>query len=195
MDAAAARDERRRRGRRSRVVLTPRRWRQVFANQFARRRWQQSPVTEESSKETVKTIAQGRPGVSGEPVVTTLVCFIISHARLWVRRAPGFPCALCFSRAEIAAQLGRVAPRERGGVSIVTSSFRGDAKHRTRMCNCTSENLEIPRCAIAHLRSGACAPSRNDEPKDGLLRGACHRARVRATRWLAMTMRGNDDQK
>src|SRR6267154_6201326 len=27
------------------------------------------------------------------------------------------------------------------------SSFRGDAKHRTR-------NLEIPRCAIAHLRSG-----------------------------------------
>src|SRR5205823_517148 len=28
-----------------------------------------------------------------------------------------------------------------------TSSFRGDAKHRTR-------NLEIPRCAIAHLRSG-----------------------------------------
>src|SRR5712692_12086873 len=34
-------------------------------------------------------------------------------------------------------------------------SFRGDAKHRTR-------NLEIPRCAIAHLRSGASAPSRND---------------------------------
>src|ERR1700737_4649144 len=27
------------------------------------------------------------------------------------------------------------------------SSFRGDAKRRTR-------NLEIPRCAIAHLRSG-----------------------------------------
>src|SRR3981189_2055839 len=25
---------------------------------------------------------------------------------------------------------------------------------RTTMCNCTSENLEIPRCAIAHLRSG-----------------------------------------
>ena len=24
--------------------------------------------------------------------------------------------------------------------------------------------------------------------RDGLLRGACHRARIRATRWLAMTM-------
>src|ERR1700686_1306235 len=22
------------------------------------------------------------------------------------------------------------------------------------MCNCTSENLEVPRCAVAHLRSG-----------------------------------------
>src|SRR4029077_7924061 len=32
----------------------------------------------------------------------------------------------------------------------------------TMMCACTLENLEIPRCAIAHLRSGANAPSRND---------------------------------
>jgi hypothetical protein len=64
---------------------------------FQRERWwQKSPVTKESAKETVKTIAQGRPGFSGEPVVTTLVCFFISHARLRVQRAPGFPCALCF---------------------------------------------------------------------------------------------------
>ena len=33
----------------------------------------------------------------------------------------------------------------------------GDVKHRTR-------NLEIPRCAIARLRSGANAPSRNNDP-------------------------------
>ena len=46
--------------------------------------------------------------------------------------------------------------REREGVcgldviaseATQTPSFRGDVKHRTR-------NLEIPRCAIAHLRSG-----------------------------------------
>src|SRR6202140_244110 len=30
------------------------------------------------------------------------------------------------------------------------------------MCTCPSENLEIPRCAIAHLRAGSNAPSRND---------------------------------
>src|ERR1700690_4300976 len=29
-------------------------------------------------------------------------------------------------------------------------SFRGDAKHRTTMCHCTSENLEIPGLVLAH---------------------------------------------
>ena len=32
----------------------------------------------------------------------------------------------------------------RNGWGSDVSSFRGDAKHRTRMCNCTSGNLEIP---------------------------------------------------
>jgi hypothetical protein len=42
---------------------------------FRGRRWQKSPVTGESTKETVKTIAQGMPGDSGVTVVTMLVCF------------------------------------------------------------------------------------------------------------------------
>src|SRR5262245_55917100 len=33
-------------------------------------------------------------------------------------------------------------------------SFRGDAKHRAMGRPCAPENLEIPRCAIAHLWSG-----------------------------------------
>jgi len=56
-----------------------------WAKSLRERRWQSSPVTGKSAKETVKTIAQGRPGVSGEPVVDLLVCFFISHARLRVR--------------------------------------------------------------------------------------------------------------
>jgi hypothetical protein len=40
-----------------------------------KRRWQTSMVTGESTKETVKTIARGKPVELGEPVVTTLVCF------------------------------------------------------------------------------------------------------------------------
>ena len=39
------------------------------------------------------------------------------------------------------------ASRRENEDSCLSSSFRGDAQHRTR-------NLEIPRCAIAHLRSG-----------------------------------------
>ena len=39
------------------------------------------------------------------------------------------------------------------------------------------------RCA----RNDGVARARNDGAGDGLLRGACHRARIRATRWLAMT--------
>src|SRR6202012_538206 len=48
------------RGRRSRVVLTPRRWRQLGDDAFASHRgwWQESPVTRESAKETVKTIGE-----------------------------------------------------------------------------------------------------------------------------------------
>jgi len=34
-----------------------------FADFSAQRRWQESPVTGESTKETVKTIARGKPGV------------------------------------------------------------------------------------------------------------------------------------
>jgi hypothetical protein len=43
-----------------------------------------------------KAIACGNAGCSGGPVVTTLVCFFISRARLRVHRAPGIPCALYY---------------------------------------------------------------------------------------------------
>src|SRR5215471_12627233 len=49
----------------------------------------------ESTKEAVKPLRGESRDVSAEPVVTTLVCFLLLHARLRVRSAPGFPCALC----------------------------------------------------------------------------------------------------
>jgi hypothetical protein len=83
-------------GRRSRVVLTPRRWRQVCEKQAScGRRWQTSPVTGESAKETVKTIARGMPGVFRCDRGDLLACFLLLHARLRAHRAPGIPCALC----------------------------------------------------------------------------------------------------
>src|SRR5258706_12176640 len=59
-----------------------------------------------------KTIARGMPGRSGVTVVTTLVCFFISHARLRVHRAPGIPCALYFRRGETVLQNSGASRRE-----------------------------------------------------------------------------------
>src|SRR6202035_2342333 len=57
----------------------------------ARRWWQESPVTRESAKETVKTIARGMPDVSGVTVVTNACAFY--HCARGCGRAerPAFP--------------------------------------------------------------------------------------------------------
>ena len=66
----------------------------------------------------LKPLRAGMPGDLGEPRgdYARVLCFI-SHARLRVHWAPGIPHALCFSGRRLHAQLGRSAPRERGGVS------------------------------------------------------------------------------
>src|SRR5437762_14054890 len=111
-------------GRRSRVVLTPRRRRQVLRRRSRPDRKRIShirkttvtrkPITGEITKETVKTIARGMPGCSGEPVVTTSCAFYFLHARLRVQRAPGIPCAL--SEGGCWQSSGVFTRRERGGV-------------------------------------------------------------------------------
>ena len=53
MDATVSQDGRHGGGRRSRVVLTSRRWRQV-GRSICRRWWQESPITRESTKEAAK---------------------------------------------------------------------------------------------------------------------------------------------
>ena len=52
-------------GRRSRVVLTPRCWRQVRERKLSLMTVARKPVTGKSAKEPVKTIARGMPGDSG----------------------------------------------------------------------------------------------------------------------------------
>jgi len=57
-------------------------------------RWQESPITGESTKETVKTIARGMPDVSGVTVVTNACAFY--HCARGCGRAerPAFPAPL-----------------------------------------------------------------------------------------------------
>src|SRR6267154_3907624 len=90
-------------GRRSRVVLTPRRWRQVLRRlvrlnragqnlQSAGRRWQKSPIAGESTKETVKPLRAGTSGDSGVLVVTRVRSTTTSAheaaGALGIRRSP-----------------------------------------------------------------------------------------------------------
>ena len=77
----------------------------------ARRRWQESPVAEESAEESVKTIARGMPGDSGVTVVTNACAYLTAHA---ATDAPSVrhslrPCSLegrnsCTTRARRAAR-------------------------------------------------------------------------------------------
>jgi len=79
MGATGGLDEPASRARQRRVVLVPRRWHQVAWLRAARRPGQSSPVPGpvpgESTKDTVKTIAQGRPDVQAKPVVTAASFF------------------------------------------------------------------------------------------------------------------------
>jgi len=72
-------------------------------------------VTGESTKETVKTIVQGMPVDTGEPVVTT-VCLLPMHTGGCIGH-PAFPAPSSFGRTFL-APLGRLAPRDCGATSV-----------------------------------------------------------------------------
>src|SRR3569832_431443 len=80
-------------GRRSRGVLISRRWYQVGDNADALhpRWWQESPITRETTKETVKTSRAGNAGCVRRPAVTTLVCFLSTHEAAGALKRPAFP--------------------------------------------------------------------------------------------------------
>src|SRR3981189_3655290 len=106
--------------RRSRVVLTPDAGVKFAEFKSARpgldknisvgRRWQKSPVTGESAKETVKTIACGNVGRFRCTRCYSCAFYHYQvHTRQRVQRAPGVPHAL-FGR-QIYHWLGRIARR------------------------------------------------------------------------------------
>ena len=172
MDALAPLDEGRESGRRSRVVLTPRCWRQVLERQASRgRRWQKSPITGESAKETVKTIAQGRPDESGVPVVTNSCAFYqctravgAAGTRLSLRPLFGGKDMLSKPRTQCAARSAGACPG-----NVIAS----DAK----------QSVFVRRHEVLRF-------ARNDDlccvKIESVSRRPCL-ARVRETRWLAMT--------
>src|SRR5258706_16405170 len=62
-----------------------------------------------------KTIARGMPGYSGVPVVTTLVCFVSIAREAAGALGTRHSLRPLISGRTVLAQLGRLAPRDRGG--------------------------------------------------------------------------------
>jgi hypothetical protein len=123
-------------GRRSRVVLTPRRWRQVGERNFTGDGGKQARSPGRVRRKPLKPSRAGMPGDPGATVVTNACAFYHCARGCGCKGHPAFPTP--FVGRKVHAQLGRIAPRECGGIDgMRVTSFRGDAKHRTR-------NLEIP---------------------------------------------------
>ena len=60
-----------------------------------------------------KTIAQGRPDASAEPVCSCAFLRTILHTRPRVQRASGIPRSLFFRGTAFVQNFGRLAPRDR----------------------------------------------------------------------------------
>ncbi len=136
MDVPGAKGESARSGRRSRVVLTPRRWRQACGtiSQVTGARKPDSPGR--ARRKPLKPIAQETPGCPAKPVVTeSRVLFYFRTRGCGCGLTPGVSCALL--RRKIFAKPGRkCAPRgcgymsrrhceERSDEAIHTSVFAG----------------------------------------------------------------------
>jgi len=80
-------DERIEGGRRSRVVLMPRRWHQVGDDVFhhADDGDKKARSPERARRKPLKPFARAKPDYRIEPAVTLLVCFFVSRTRLRVR--------------------------------------------------------------------------------------------------------------
>jgi hypothetical protein len=104
MDVLVSRDERRRHGRRSRVVLTPRRWCQACEMMISRVTGARKPGPRGERAISRNTIAQGRP-------VDWLNLWCLPPAFLLLGHGcgqpPGFPCALRSRRDTLDGSLGR----------------------------------------------------------------------------------------
>ena len=111
MDAFVPEDEGRESGRRSRVVLMPRRWHQLaMMLRITLGWWQESPITRESMKKAVKTIVQGMPECSANLWWLTRVLFFAREAA-GEPDHPAFPAPSIWV-AETLEQLGRVVSRD-----------------------------------------------------------------------------------
>ena len=101
-------------GRRSRVVLMPRRWHQVGDDVFAS--WPATVTNKPDHRGergvSRKTIRAGNAGGAGEPVVTNSCAFVFRTRGGGCIRRPAFPAPSVLWRVTLLANLGRLASRD-----------------------------------------------------------------------------------
>jgi hypothetical protein len=174
-------------GRRSRVVLTPRRWRQVQRSYPLDDGGKRARSPGRARRKPLKPLRAGMPGDLGATCgdYTRVLSFCTRGCGCIER--PAFPTPSVFLGRIVLAHLGRIRaagmrrcifPSLRAKRSNPSSSFRDGPKDQT-----SDAQLRIGESRD----SGFDASHRPGMTASGLLRGACHRARIRATRWLAMT--------
>ena len=114
-------------GRRSRVVLTPRRWRQVGERDFAGDGGKQARSPRRARRKPLKPSRAGMPGDPGATVVTNARAFYTTRA---AAGATGTRLSLrpLFFKAKDFAQLGRESVA--GSRSCISPSLR-EAKRRS----------------------------------------------------------------
>src|SRR3984957_17374761 len=116
-------------GRRRRVVLTPRRWRQVGGRDFTDDggKKARSPGRARNKPQNHRA---GNAGCSGVPVVTNSCVFYLCTRGCGRFGRPAFPVPSVLSRVEIPGQLGRATLRDRGGVFKSAISLKSEIKMR-----------------------------------------------------------------
>jgi hypothetical protein len=166
------------RGRRSRVVLTPRRWRQV-ATMLAHCAYdggKRARSSRRARRKPLKPLRGECRVISGVTVVTCSCAFYFAREAAGAIGAPGIPCALRFLWAKIHAHLGRkraagsrrhvprvpgAAPHEQTEMMRCRTrihSFRGT--NRSRLCGaafarCTASGTRGSRFCEAALHAAS----------------------------------------
>jgi hypothetical protein len=161
-------------GRRSRVVLAPRRWRQVLEKQASCKflggdGGKQARSPGRARNKPLKPLRAGMPGDPGATVVTNACAFYHCARGCGCNGHPAFPTpSLGGSTTNNSGAI------RRGNVKLYLAVFARST--RISASRCPSTGSATKQSTLASLLP------------HGLLRGACHRARIRATGWLAMTI-------
>ena len=153
------------------MVLTPRRWRQAGERNFTGDGGKKARSPRRARRKPLKPLRGECRAFSGVTVVTNARVYYTTRAAAGASGARHSLRPLISEGRIFPARLGRM---RREIVKPYLQLFQSHCLRQTR---------------------GVCARERSDEAihsvfarRNGLLRGACHRARIRATRWLAMTV-------